>query len=188
MQNHQSSSKRQFRMVQRILSVGGFSLLAGLFGLGLTWLLVGIISAARSKTDNQFFEFAARSMPILIAGGIVGFVIGLAVSLRTARAGPRAQVEFDRKYVGPGGRWRIYFGLPLFVCVLLTPLFKRLPPLFGEKYFIYVALGIVLAVVSMSMVLYGRIPKRFVVPIGIICWMLTLLLTALLFICGPGSS
>jgi uncharacterized protein YigE (DUF2233 family) len=85
MQTPSSNSKRRFRAVQRILSVGGFSVLAGLFGFGLTWLVVGIIAAIRFKSFGEKIDFAAKSMPILIAGGIVGFIIGFVVSLKMAK-------------------------------------------------------------------------------------------------------
>ena len=174
-------------MLQQILSIGGFSVLAGFFGFGLTWLVVGITGAVRFKTSNQIFDFAAKSFPMLIAGGIVGSIIGFVYALKTASAGPKATVKFERKYVGSGGRIRIYMGLPLLVTVLLTPVFGRLPRLVGEKYFIYVVLGIVLAVVALSLFLYDRIPQRWVMPIGIIGWLLTLALAVWYCFFGPGA-
>lgn len=116
----------------------------------------------------------------------MGFIIGLVVSLKTVKAGPKAIAEFERKNVGFGERMRIYLGFPFFVMALLTPLFRQLPQLVGEKYFIYVALGIVLVIIAVSLFLYDRISKRFIVPIGIVGWMLTLSLIIWFFFFGPG--
>lgn len=187
MKSQPSSSKRRFRIVQGILSIGGFSILAGMCGFGATWLVVGIIAAIRFKTLDEKFDFAAKSMPILIAGGILGFVVGFMIFLKKAKAGPKIIAESERKYIRSSDRLRIYFGFPVFFIALLTPLFERLPRLVGEKYFIYVTLGIALAVIALSLVLFDRIPKRFIVPIGIIGWMLTLSLIAWFFFFGPGS-
>jgi hypothetical protein len=71
--------------------------------------------------------------------------------------------------------------------ILLTPLFEQLPRPFGEKYFVYVALGIVLAITAVSLFLYDRIPKRFIIPIGIVGWMLILSLVIWFFFFGPGA-
>ena len=161
-------------------------MLAGLFGFGLTWLVIGIIAAIRFNTLGEKFDFAAKSMPILIIGGVLGFIIGLVVSMKTAKSGPKAIVESERKLIRPSDHLRIYFGFPIFITALLKPLFERLPHYFGEKYFVYVALGIFLVIVAISLFLYDRIPKRFVIPIGIIGWMLTLSLIAWFFFFGPG--
>ncbi len=172
--------------IQSALSIGGFAVLAGLAGFGLTWLVVGFWAIHIYKNVNDQFVFAAKSMPVLIAGGIIGFIVGLVVSAKVAKADPKTEEEIERKYVGLGGRLRIYLGFPFFVMALLTSLLGQLPRLVGEKYFVYVALGIVLAITAVSLFLYDRIPKRFIVPIGIVGWMLTLSLIIWFFFFEPG--
>jgi hypothetical protein len=58
----------------------------------------------------------------------------------------------------------------------LSLLFERLAQIVGEKAVAYVALGIALIIVAMSLVLYNRIPERFIIPVGIIGWLLIVLL------------
>jgi hypothetical protein len=189
MEGHSSNlpKKHRFKMVQKVLAIGGFAILAGLCGFGATWLVVGVIAKIRFNTLDEQLIFAGKSMPILIAGGVVGSIIGLVISFKVVQASPRTQIELERKYLRPGDYLRIYFGFPVFVIALATPLFKRLPRLFGESYFVYIILGIALAIIAASMVLYDRIPRRFIIPIGITGWLLTLSLVCWFFFFGPGA-
>ena len=187
MKTHSSKPKNRFRLVQRILSVGGFSILSGFSAFGLTWLVVGIIAGIRFKTLDEKFDFAAKNMPILIAGGIAGFIIGLVYSLKTAKAGPKAIVDFEREYVGFRGRMRIYMGAPIFVIALIAPFFESLLKKFGTETGVYVALGVALAIVGVSLFLYGRIPAKFIIPTGIIGWLLTLSMVIWFAFLRPGA-
>src|SRR5208283_967032 len=74
-----SPPKNQPITTQSILSIGGFAVLAGLSGFGLTWLVIGFFAKGIFKNTNDQLDFAAKSMPILIAGGIIGFIVGLVV-------------------------------------------------------------------------------------------------------------
>jgi hypothetical protein len=189
MEEHSSNlpKKDRFKMVQKVLAIGGFTVLAGSCGVGVTWLVVGVIAKIRFNTLDEQLVFTGKSMPILIAGGFVGFIIGVAISFKVVKASPRTQIELERKFLRPSDYLHIYFGFPFFIIALATPFFKWLPRLFGESYFVYVALGIALAIIAASMVLYDRIPKRFIIPIGIIGWLLTLSLICWFFFFGQGA-
>lgn len=171
-----SRPARKYRPIswQSILPIGGFTLLSGLFGVGLVWLVTGLYAKMVFKTIPDQLDFAGKSMPFLITGGIIGFIVGFFVSVSVARADPKTEEEIERKYVGPSGCARIYFGAPLFVMALLSQYFERLLDKLGAKMGVYVALGVCLAIVAVSLVLYQRLPPKFVVPIGIMGWMLTL--------------
>jgi hypothetical protein len=160
----------------QILSIGGFAVLAGLSGFGATWLVIGFLAKVIFKTVDKQLDFAAKCMPILLAGGVISFVIGLVVSMKVAKADSTTEAELEEKYVGQFGRLKIYFGVPIFIMAaiaMLTPLFKALERNVGPSVAPYVMLGIALIILAAAWALYDHIPKRFIIPIGIIGWMLT---------------
>ena len=159
----------------RILSIVGFTVLAGLCGFGTTWLVIGFLAKGIFKTVDNQFDFAAKSMPILIAGGIIGFIIGLVVSLKVAKADPKTEEEVEKKYIGQTGRMKIYMGAPVFVIVVIDGLFfESFLNTFGSAIGACIGLGIALAIIAVSLFLYDLIPEKFIIPIGIIGWLLTL--------------
>jgi len=182
-----SPPKNQPITTQSILSIGGFAVLAGLSGFGLTWLVIGFFAKGIFKNTNDQLDFAAKSMPILIAGGIIGFIVGLVVSLKVAKADPKTEEEIEKKYIGLGGRVKIFLGAPVFVMALLARFFEGLLDKVGAAMGAYIALGIALVIIAVSLVLYDRIPAKFIIPIGIIGWMLTLSMILWFFLLRPGA-
>jgi hypothetical protein len=156
----------------RILSVVGFSVLSTFFGVGVAWLVVGILAALFKQHGDQLI---AGSMPILVAGGALGFLVGLVISVRVAKADQETEQKIEKKYVGRRGRMQIYFGAPLFVVAASTPLLDTLSHHFGDRIAIYSYFGFFLTVIAMSLFLYNRVPERFIIPIGIVGWLLIVL-------------
>lgn len=117
-------------------------------------------------------------MPILIIGGIVGLIVGIVVSIRVAKADPETEKAIENKYVGEGGCFYIYFGAPTFTMVALTFLFggkfEKLENKLGTATSTYLTLGIFLAILTISLILREHVPKNFIIPIGIIGWLLNL--------------
>lgn len=157
----------------RILSVVGFSILAAFVGVGIAWLVVGILAAIFKWPGDQIF---AGSIPILIAGGAFGLVVGLVVSFRVARSDPETEQKLEKRCVGRRGRLQIYLGAPLFVVNAATPLLDVLSHHYGDRIAIYGFFGFFLAVMAVSLFLYDRIPEKFIIPIGIVGWLLIVLL------------
>lgn len=172
------------KSLSRILPAAGFSVLFGLCGVGLTWLAVAFLANAHSKGTAD--RFLAESMPILIAGGVVGVVVGLVASLIVLTMDPKREAEIEERYVGAGGRLKIYFGVPVFIMVLLAPMLRWLGRIVGQNADVYVDLGVTLVVIALSLVLYDHIPRRLVIPLAVIAWMLTLSLAVWFFFFGPG--
>ena len=173
--------------LSRILSIVGFSILSGLFGLGVTWIVVALLAMWHIVKNND--HFLTVIMPILIIGGIIGFIVGLVVSLRVAKTDPQTEEAIEDKYVGFWGRVKIYLGAPVFIMVatgMLTPAGKLLTHALGDNVATYVILGIILMVIAVSLFLYDYTPKKLVVPIGVIGWLLTLALIIWFFFFGPG--
>ena len=156
-----------------ILSVVGFSVLAAFCGVGVAWIVVGILANAFKSHGDQL---VAGCMPTLIAGGVLGFVAGLVVSIRAAKSDPKTEQKIEKKYIGKGGRVQIYFGAPMFVIAACTPILERLSHILGNRIAIYVYLGFALAIIAVSLFLYDRIPERFIIPVGIIGWLLVVVL------------
>jgi len=169
--------------LSRILSIVGFSILSGLFGLGVTWLVVAFLFVRNND------ERLTKIMPLLLAGGVIGLIVGIFVSLRVAKADSKTEKAIEDKYVGFWGRVKIYLGAPVFIMAatgVLTPAEKLLTRALGDNVATYVTLGIILVVIAMSLVLYDHTPKNLIVPIGVIGWLLTLALIVWFFFFGPG--
>jgi hypothetical protein len=162
----------------RILSVFGFSVLSGLCGIGLISVVLGVFANHNPhfKDNGDRLGFLADNMSVFMIGGIVGFIVGLVISLKVANADPKIEEEMEKKYVGQTGRSKIYLGAPIFVIAMLGFFFEKLLHLVGSEMGAYVGLGIALAIIAASLFLYDRIPAKFIVPIGIIGWLLTLAL------------
>src|SRR5579862_5468283 len=90
----------------RILSMVGFSILAALFGVGVAWIFVCILVFIFRHHSEQIFT---HYMPIFIAGGTLGLVVGIVVSVRVAKSDPQTRHYIVERYVGGRGRMAIYF-------------------------------------------------------------------------------
>lgn len=156
----------------RVLSFVGFSVLCAFFGVGVVWILIGIFAATFKQNGDPLI---AGSLPMLIAGGVIGLAMGLVVSIKTARLNKKTAQKIEKRFLGRGDRLRIYFGAPLFVIAAGMPLFERLSHRFGDSIAIYISLGLALGVLAFSLFVYDRIPARFIIPVGVIGWLLIVL-------------
>jgi hypothetical protein len=57
----------------------------------------------------------------------------------------------------------------------------------SEPLLPYVVAGVPAAVMILSMVLYGHFPKRLVIPLGIVGWMIHVSVLCWFFWFGPGA-
>jgi hypothetical protein len=176
---HSSNAPKRHQPItaSRILSVFGFSVLSGLCGIGLTSVVLGVVANHNPhfKDNGDRLGFLADNATIFVIGGIVGFIVGLVVSLKVAKANPKTEEEIERKYVGGAGRVRIYFGAPIFIIAVLGKMFfEKLLSAAGTETGTWLAFGVALAIFMTGLVLYERIPAKFIIPIGIIGWLLTI--------------
>jgi hypothetical protein len=161
----------------RILSIFGFSVLSGLCGIGLTSVVLGVFANHNPhfKDNGDRLGFLADNMSIFVIGGIIGFIIGLVISIKVAKADPKTEEEMEKKYVGGAGRVQIYFGAPIFIIAVLGKMFfEKLLNAAGTETGTWVAFGVALAIFMTGLILYERIPAKFIITIGIIGWLLTL--------------
>jgi hypothetical protein len=148
---------------------------------------MAIFMRIRFANTAQPQNLGNEIMSGFVIGGITGFIAGLVVSLKVARRDPEAVAELEKKYVGWGGRLDIYVGFPVLVAALLTPLFGRLSKLVGQKYDVYVIVGIIFAIIGTYLYLLNWMPKKWALPMGIAGWLITLALVFWFFFFGPGA-
>ena len=150
----------------RFLCVLGCSVLSSLFGVGAVWILTAIFYVGQND------ERLTKVMPLLFAGGMIGFIVGAICAARAVKA--NLEIKNTESKFSRGDSDRIFLGVPFFVFAIF--LFVC-----GEKFFIkfgnmvgaYLYLGVFLGVIIICMVLRDSMPKKFIIPAGIIGWLLT---------------
>jgi hypothetical protein len=80
--------------------------------------------------------------------------------------------------IDEGARRMIYCGAPLCVLVALTGIGCSLENRALDKVWPYVFLGTVLIVFVLGMIAYNFIPKRFILPLGIVGWLVSFAIMA----------
>ena len=63
------------KKVLLVLSVAAFSILAAFCGVGVAWVVIATVANHMSKDRGD--GFVAGSVPILVAGAVAGFIVGL---------------------------------------------------------------------------------------------------------------
>jgi hypothetical protein len=170
------------KKLSHVLSIIGFSILSGLFGLGVTWIIAALLFIKNND------ERLTKIMPLLLAGGAVGLIVGIVVALRVAKSNPEIEEAIENKYIGRTGRMRIFSGAPFSVITTLMFFFgERFLNKVGNTTGAYLGLGIFLVIVATGLFLYDRIPEKLVIPIGIIGWLLTLFLFVWFSFWGSGT-
>jgi hypothetical protein len=168
--------------LSRILAIAGFSILSGLFGMGLTWLVVAFLFIRNND------ERLTKVMPALLTGGFIGLVIGSIISVRVAMADPETGKAVENKYFRGSDKVRIYFGAPICITTMLALFFgDKLLTKFGTATGAYMGLGIFMAILAISLFLYDRLPKKVIIPTGIVGWLITVLLFVCFGVFGLGA-
>ena len=161
----------------RILYVAGFSIFTGLFGMGITWLVAVTCLVILRHNQNLFSNGLLTGMlPVLLTGGALGFVIGLVLSWRVAGASPKIRHAVEQRYSTENNRVQIYFGAPLFIIIVSMSLLESWTHLLDSQLGAYAFIGLLMLIVTVSFLLYNHISPRFILPVGIIGWLLTLIL------------
>ena len=87
--------------------------------------------------------------------------------------------------INEGARRMIFFGIPA-VPIMLVP-YLPLEHIFGERAYPYILFGAMGIIATLGMVGYNFIPKRLIVPLGIIGWLLTASILCWYGWFGPGT-
>ena len=168
------------------------------------------ISSRLQKTGNAEAEGAARVRRKMEAashdGGVVSLVRGGCVEEKevTPRFASVIKFSLGGKFpehlmnkknpngIGPVGRWSIFFGIPvaLLAILLVSTLhhgLNQIPKIVGEAAAPYVVFFTPVIIGIVGMVLYEHFPKRLVIPLGIVGWIVGLSLIFWYFWFGPGA-
>ena len=91
--------------------------------------------------------------------------------------------------ISPVGRWLIFGGFPFSFCAVLLACTLREGNIRGvsETLLPYVVAGVPSAIMIGGMALYGYVPKRLVIPLGIIGWGISASVLCWFFWFGPGA-
>lgn len=147
--------------------------------MGVTWLVAATCLAILRHNQNLFLS---GLMPVLFTGGALGFMIGLVLSLRITGVSPKIRHPVEQRYptennrVQAYDRVQIYFGAPLLVIIVSLSFLQYWTQLLDNQLGAYAFIGLFMLIVTVSLLLYHHIPPRFILPIGIIGWLLTLVL------------
>lgn len=87
--------------------------------------------------------------------------------------------EQSQPRVGPFGRYIIFAGSGMFFMAVCTFLPKSAERMIGERALPYVFVGLIAASIFGTLFFYDRCPKRLIIPIGLVGWLLTFLLLLL---------
>ena len=94
----------------------------------------------------------------------------------------------NEKYIGPGGRWMIFAGVPmLFTALLLLP--KGLPfeHTLGTTAAAWIQFGFIMVIFVLAMALYKNVFRTRATQLGIAGWCVTFAMTLWYFWFGPGA-
>ena len=148
-----------------------FGVLGAFSGAGIGWIATAVL--ARQVPKQQVEDFVAASIPRLTVGGGLGLVAGLVFGSFLFKPRPNdAQMAVEQKYIG-FGNISIYSGVPAFSLVLLGPIFEPLARRFGNTAAPIIFLLAWLVLVALSLALYDWLPRRLVMPLGLLGWVLT---------------
>jgi len=121
-------------------------------------------------------KLADRIFLLDTLGGMAGLIFGLIISSVVVRGDAKTKYGPNEKFIGGGQRWMIFSGAIWPLLAALFCVFEPLNHIFGNSAGSYVALGIMMAIFVAAMVLYDRLPKRLIISIGVIGWILTFIL------------
>ncbi len=101
--------------------------------------------------------------------------------------------KINQKYphgIGPMGRWLIFSGIPMAISALFfvfTEPHHALERAVGEKWFPYILAGVPATLMIIGMAIYGHFPRRLIIPLGVVGWVISVTVLCWFFWFGPGS-
>jgi hypothetical protein len=100
------------------------------------------------------------------------------------------QKFMDKKpdYLGRSGRWLIFAGLPMMLVAVLFVCFENnLERKVGTRAFPYFLYFTPLVILVAGQLVYEHLPKRLLIPLGVIGWIVTASVLCWFFWIGPGA-
>jgi hypothetical protein len=170
--------KDSYDKTQRNLSIVALTVLGGFSGMGVVWIASATIANILKIPDDKFLPL---TLPLFVAGWIIGAAASFFFFQYVYKAKGKtkfAQEQMERKYVGYGGlgaemNWWIFVGIPTPLIITLTLVLEQFARTIGQKTaVVFVAIMIVGVPV---MYFSDRIPRRTVIRLGLLGWILTII-------------
>jgi hypothetical protein len=91
--------------------------------------------------------------------------------------------------IGPGGRWLLFAGVPVAImaALVLATMRNGLIRGVGETALPYVILLVTASIIMVCWSLFHRLPKRWLIPLGLIGWIFAFVSMCWYFWFGPGA-
>jgi hypothetical protein len=163
----------------RRLYIGAMTVLGGFTGMGVIWIASSLVAV---MLNISYERLLTHVMPVLIVGWVAGAIISFCVFkslLKTKGRTKMAQRQIQRKYFGSGGldadvAWWTFLGIPV---PLTAGLILAIEPYArtNEQKSGFAVAALVL-VFGVAMFIGDRLPRRLVLRLGILGWVLTLVL------------
>ena len=145
--------------------------------MGIIWIVGAIIVQVLRVPDNKFLPLM---VPLFMAGWIIGAIVSFFFFRFVFKTGGRTkftQEQTERKYLGYGGleadlSWWIFIGIPTPLIIALTLALEQFARTISQKTaVVFVAIMVVGVPV---MYFCDRIPRRAVMRLGLLGWILTI--------------
>jgi hypothetical protein len=171
------------------LSGAALTILGGFTGIGVIWIVAAIIVNTLKIPDDKFLPL---TFPLFVVGWIVGAIVSFFFFRSLFKTDGRTkftQEQKQRKYLGYGGvdadlSWWIFLGIPIPLIIVLVFVLEQFARTVGQKTaVVFVAIMIISVPV---MYFCDRIPRRIILRLGLLGWVLTIVGGYLFFkIHGP---
>lgn len=172
-------SERLGERIKKYISVSGLTILGGFTGMGVAWIIYGIISAVLRIPMEKLFE-SKLVWPIFATGWILGAIVSFFFFASVFKSGGRSgcsQTQRQRKYrvrrdVRANLDWWIFIGVPASLMAVAILIIKRFAHTDGQEA--YGAVAALMIVFGGTLYFCDRMPRRLVFWLGLCGWLLAL--------------
>ncbi len=159
-------------------SIAALTVLGGFCGMGIIWIIICIVAPLLKIPESKFLPLI---FPSFITSWIVSAIVSFYFFRSVFNANGRTkyvQEQMEGKYVGYGGlssqlNWWLFIGIPTPLIITLVLILEQFARNVGqETAVVFVAIMMVGVPV---MYFSDRIPRRIVIRLGLLGWVLTII-------------
>ncbi len=173
--------------IKRGLSLAALTVLGGFTGMGVFWIIYGIIAGIILRVLVDKFFGSNVIFPIFATGWILGAIISFFFFRFAFKANGRTrfkQEQIQKKYFGPGRagwdlNWWVFLGIPASLMAVL--LLALAPFAHTDEQKSYGAIILAMIVLGTCLYLSDKMPHRLVLWLGLLGWVLTFIVGYLFF-------
>jgi MFS family permease len=177
--------------IKRGLAIGSLTILGGFTGMGVFWIISGFIALTLGIPEEKLFQLKVIYF-LFLPGWILGAIVSFLFFRSVYKADGKTKFEQEqkqRKYLGYGGLqaqvngWT-FFGIPASLMAIL--IWVLLPFAHTDTQKAYGTVVLLMIVFGGSMYFCDKMPRRFIMRLGLLGWAITLVLGYFYFkIHGP---